>query len=228
MTKLIKVLAVATVLVSVLFFTSCEKNEVNIQNSEENLKPIENFSVKFIAASGNFSTNDNNFIENNDRIRNALSNLNINIRNNKSLGDVEFTISDDGKIISKSEDYDGRFFVEVLMNEGGLTYYNQDFSVTFDSNGFNNISNTNLFSIYPNLEQDLIDAGESYKEEIATGEILTLTFKGSKFYRNGEEIPLFSYQKDPTWQEFRDCVGWYWWSPGLNVVFCGVGELIFG
>jgi len=48
----------------------------------------------------------------------------------------------------------------------------------------------------------------------------------NKFFVNGEEISLFTYSKTGTWQEFRDCVGWYWFTPGLNIIFCGIGELL--
>jgi len=68
--------------------------------NSEIIKPVENFSITFKTADGTFLTNDENFINSSDRINNALSVLNNSISKKKSLGDVNFTISDEGRIIS--------------------------------------------------------------------------------------------------------------------------------
>lgn len=218
----------ATVVLSGVLYTSCKKNELtnDIQvNQPVNLKPIDNFSVNF-DKTGEFSTNDKDFINNNHRINTALKILATSISKKKTSENTSFTIDNEGIINSNDPNYDGRFFAEVLSNEGGMSYYDKDFMVIFDKTGFKSISDENVFSLYPNLHQDLIEAGESYKEKLTENQTLTFTFSGNKFFVNGEEIPLFNSSKTGTYEEFKECVGYWWFFPGFNVIVCGVGELM--
>jgi len=113
--KKVFLMLTATVFLTGIFLTSCTKKEITneeIQTNEPvNLKPIENFTVTF-KKTGDYSTNDESFMNNNTGIKNAISNLAYSISKKKSSGDVSFTISEEGRINSSDEDYNGRLFEE--------------------------------------------------------------------------------------------------------------------
>lgn len=218
------------ILFGVTAFMSCEKKDIDehsdLQNSEITKRElVENFSVTF-KTNGKFLTNDDKFIKGNHRIEKALSILSSSILKKKSLGDVLFTISQEGRIITTDKCYNDKLFVDVLINEGKLKYFDQDFTVVFDNTGYKSISNEEIYLTYPQLKQYFSDAGEGFINQLPNNEKISIFFSGNKFFVNGKEFPLFSHLKGAHYDSFRACVGFYWFTPGLNVVFCGVGELI--
>jgi len=147
----------------------------------------------------------------------------------KSNGSTSFTISQDGRIISEDEYYNDKLFVEVLINEGSLNYFDKDFTVVFDKNGYKNISSEEIYLLYPQLKQNFIDAGADFIDNIPNNEEISILFFGNKFFVNGNEFPLFHNLKSINgkyYDEFRDCVGYWWFLPGVNVVTCGSVSIV--
>nr|WP_321453078.1 hypothetical protein [uncultured Carboxylicivirga sp.] len=105
-----------------------------------------------------------------------------------------------------------------------MNYFDKDFTVIFDNNGYKTISDEDVYTLYPFLIEDFISAGESFKDSIPKGSELSILFRDNKFFVNGEEFPLFSSLKSTNghyYEEFKDCVGYWWFLPGVNVVTCG-------
>jgi hypothetical protein len=226
-----KFIIAVMVIFGITIFMSCEKNTTEsdvIVAKPEASKPIDGFTVTF-NPQGSFTTNDAVFVRNNSLISKALSKLNSDLDNFKSTKTTSFTINQDGRIISENEYYNNRLFAEVLINEGNLQYFDQEFTVTYDNNGFKNISNEEYFLQNPLLKQSFIDAGEGYKGKVPANKEISIHFSGNRFFVNGKEVPLFSSFKSANGEKydyFKDCVGYYWWAIGFNIPMCGIAVLV--
>lgn len=189
-------------------------------------KPIDDFTVIF--NNKNIVTNDESFIKSHPEIANALSEMNSCHAKSAMSVITSLTVNEEGVVISNNEYYNGKLFVELLINDGGMSYFDDDFTVVFDKNGYKSISNEDVFLKYTNLQNDLVELGNGFINKIPDNEEVTLSFIGNKFYLNGNEFYLFTNLKScaDRYEEFKDCVGEYWWLPGVNVVACGVGALI--
>lgn len=216
-------------IIGITAFMSCEKNNNDLSEIESlEVVHVDNFTVTF-NHDGDFVTNDDEFVKSNPLIYNALSQINANFISLKSTGNISFTINHEGKIISEDACYNGRRFAEVLINEGGLNYFDQDFTVFYDNSGFKSISNEDIFLQHPELKQGFIDAGEYYKGNVPDNKEISIFFKGNKFFVNGKEFPLFSNLKSTKgekYEYFKDCVGYWWMMIGINIPACGVAVII--
>jgi len=227
-------LMVSVMLIFVItVFMSCEKtiyeSDVTIPNIEKS-KPIDDFTVIF--KNGKIVSNDEGFINSNPRIANALFAINTCRYRSTTSETDSLTINQDGVVISNNEYYNGKLFVELLINDGGMSYFDQNFTAVFNKNGYKSISNQDVYLKYPNLKDDLIELGYGIVNKIHNNEEVALSFVGNKFYLNGNEINIFTELRSTRandkdrYQEFKDCVGHYWYLPLVNVVACGVEVVI--
>ena len=172
-----------------------------------------------------FINNDEALCKSSERINDKLIIINDRIVKTKSSGSTSFEINEDGRIVSVDNYYNNRLFIEVLINEAGLSYFDQDFTVIFDNNGYKETINNEIYVKYPQLEQDFIAAGEDFIGTLDNKEV-AISFKGNKFYVNDIEFPLFAQTKGYYYEEFKSCVGYWWFLPGVNIVTCGAGAII--
>ncbi|MDD2564889.1 MAG: hypothetical protein PHU27_11805 [Salinivirgaceae bacterium] len=209
----------------IIMVSACDKEALKVETGP-NKVPIQKFSIVF-DLQGGFKSNDASFLTNYPQMEKAITSIASNIHCSKSLEEVLFVVNDDGIVESNDLDYDGRYFIEILVNEADFSYFDKDLSISFDRNGYRGVSDESVFTQYPGLVESFIEGLHDYKTKIPQNETFTITFAtNGSILVNDMQFPLFEQNKVDRYKEFKDCVGHYWWSPGFNVVFCGVGELL--
>ncbi len=199
-------------------------NAIFESSRSSNRAPVDNFTVFF--NSEGFETNDNEFLESNHSLVNSLTTLSSYREGRKSTENTYFQITQDGFIFSENEYYNGRKFVEVLVNDGNYRSFDQDITVVYDNNGYQSISNEEIFSDNPELRDYFINAGEGFIGNVPDGNEVAMSFIGSQLFINGEEFPLFGGDNNllrASWYDlFKDCVGDLWWAIVINIPACAI------
>jgi len=202
-------------------------NETVLNLEYSNRTQVENFTVVF--SDRGIYTNNDEFMRSNPLLEKALFTLNSFKEGPKSTENTSFTITENGFVVSENEYYNERRFVEVLLNDGDLNYLDQDATIVYNKNGYKSISNEEIFINNPELREYFINVGEAFMGNIPEGKEVSMGFNENKFFVNGEELPLFgqdNYPQGIKYDYFRDCVGYYWWAPVINIALCAIAVVI--
>ena len=218
-----KLIVAVMLMLGITAFMSCEKEGVVESENLEVKIPVDNFKINF-NSDGTFTSNDAIFIESYPQMKIAFENISKSIKKKKSSGNTSFTIGSDGIIISNDPYYNGKSINDILFKEGVFTYFKEDLEIFFNSDGFLKVSNPAIFEQFPFLVDYLNMEGEKLKTKIPENEtvILSITKTGDIFVNNSS---IFSNNKeyDCDYDDFKACVGDWWFVPGVNVIACGIG-----
>jgi len=214
-------------------FSSCTKiSDPDVEKYQEVIPPVGIFTITF-SPNGTFLTNNEAFLESYPQMKKAFTTLSGNLCKKKDFSNTTFSINPDGTILSDNPEYNGKDIVAVLISEGQFSYFKNDLVITFDKDGYKKISNEEIYQMFPQLKERFVNMGNNLKSKVPEGKKLEVTYKNdgsvllngvnADFSKLGSSGLSKAATKVPcTYEDFKDCVGYWWFLPGVNVIMCGI------
>lgn len=171
---------------------------------------------------GSFRTSDEAFVKSYPEMGDALQNI-TEVYSRKIKETLTLTVDEQGLISSSDPNVvaNETSMNSLLIGIGKLKISEENVEITIEKNeGITNITNGEIYKRFDGLYDKLQNKGKEFANKMVNDQVLvTLS--------NDETIPYVSYPKLKfNYQEFKDCVGAYWFLPLVAQGLCGIGELI--
>lgn len=180
--------------------------------------PKGNFTVS--VADGKIVSNNMEYIKSFPQLEQALKNI---AAKNSSFSlevDESNIFRINGENTKSTSD-----FHEFLISEGGFQYHETDFYFEVNASGVKTNAE-NVLKLYPSLSHYL----ETIRTDINQDVIVVEFDKHGRLKhirtfldKSVDKSSCGSLSGGCSYQAFKDCVGTWWFLPGLNIVLCGAG-----